>query len=279
MFGLWDGMTGVVAQVPHPRFEAVHGDLARSDPPERRQPAVLGSYGESEPDGVQTLTEVLWLATAGARTVVRAGEAAFEVDNEADVYPSPGDAISALGGDGGAVVYSTGGRLRSAGSDAASDLGVGEIVAADGSRLLARVAGRLAVVENGVAGRRFPSAPVGVLDEDLVITLADGRIVARAAESGRTVHSHPLDLDPAAAATLDVSRGLATYVRDGQVHMLRLSDGRRARLALPPGAAGHVEAEIERDGLFLSYGVYRREPGRIAFYPYDAVAAAVDRAS
>ena len=70
---------------------------------------------------------------------------------------------------------------------------------------------------------------------------------------------------------LDVQGDLATYVTGGAIHLLRLSTGRDAALAIP-GAAPWLDAHLEPSGLFVTWNqMYRRRRGRLAFVPLKTV--------
>jgi hypothetical protein len=61
----------------------------------------------------------------------------------------------------------------------------------------------------------------------------------------------------------DAARGLAAYVLDGQIHLLRLVDGRD--VVLHEGTA----ARFDSDGLAYAYRATGDWPGRIRFVPFD----------
>jgi hypothetical protein len=70
---------------------------------------------------------------------------------------------------------------------------------------------------------------------------------------------------------LDVQGDLATYVTGGAIHLLRLSTGRDAALAIP-GAAPWLEARLEPSGLLVTWNqMYRGRRGRLAFVPLKTV--------
>jgi hypothetical protein len=60
------------------------------------------------------------------------------------------------------------------------------------------------------------------------------------------------------------ARGLAAYVLDGSVHLLRLSDGADAAIESGPAVA----AELTNAGLFYAYQGVDPWPGRIRFIPF-----------
>lgn len=72
---------------------------------------------------------------------------------------------------------------------------------------------------------------------------------------------------------LDVQGDLAAYATGGAIHLLRLSTGRDAALAIP-GAAPWLDARLEPSGLFVTWNqMYHRRQGRLAFVPLRIVRA------
>jgi WD40-like Beta Propeller Repeat len=70
---------------------------------------------------------------------------------------------------------------------------------------------------------------------------------------------------------LDVQGDLAAYATGGAIHLLRLSSGRDAALAIP-GAAPWLDARLEPGGLFVTWNqMYHRRRGRLAFVPLRIV--------
>ena len=70
---------------------------------------------------------------------------------------------------------------------------------------------------------------------------------------------------------LDVQGNMAAYATGGAIHLVRLSDGRDLALAIPR-AAPHLDARLERSGLFVTWNqMYNRRPGRLAFVPMRTV--------
>jgi Tol biopolymer transport system component len=75
---------------------------------------------------------------------------------------------------------------------------------------------------------------------------------------------------------LDVQGDLAVYVTGGAIHLLRVSSGRDAALAIP-GAAPWLDARLEPSGLFVTWNqMYHRRRGRMAFVPMRTVVRAFD---
>ena len=73
---------------------------------------------------------------------------------------------------------------------------------------------------------------------------------------------------PAGGVLEDVQDGIAAYVTNTDIHLVRLSDGRDAVIT-PPGT-GPLHAQLVADGLYYSYtAADPNQPGRVAFVPFD----------
>jgi hypothetical protein len=86
-------------------------------------------------------------------------------------------------------------------------------------------------------------------------------------ETGRLVNTWAM----AKGVLEDAHRGIAVYVTDTAVHLIRLRDGRDVVLSTPTKAFGEgpLHAQIEAAGLFYSYVNYKSaRPGHVAFVPY-----------
>ena len=70
----------------------------------------------------------------------------------------------------------------------------------------------------------------------------------------------------------DVESGIALYTQAGNIHVLRLADGRDVVVS---HALGLVAAQLEPSGLFFAYNIPKggKKPGRVAFIPFTAVTA------
>jgi len=81
------------------------------------------------------------------------------------------------------------------------------------------------------------------------------------------VRLHEWPLSGGAPRLEDLDSGIAVYISDAYVHVLRLADGRDVAL---PSLGTSPQAQIEPAGLFYSYNV--SDPtyaGRVAFIPLD----------
>jgi hypothetical protein len=90
----------------------------------------------------------------------------------------------------------------------------------------------------------------------------------RDASTGALRHTWPISrppIAPASAELEDVHAGVAVYRLGTSIHLLRLTDGKKYTIAIPP-KQGPVHARLEDTGLIYSFIAPGREPrGRIEF--------------
>lgn len=161
----------------------------------------------------------------------------------------------------------------------------GELVplAVDADRIVVRRAdGAIALLDPGGAELvSVPFAPGEATGAELsgndLVVLVEGALRDYDATTGALVHAWPLPGVPSggpcglergmcgepALRLEDAARGLAAYVLDGQVHLLRLADGRDVVVA--PGTA----AQLEDAGLFYAFASDPPYPGRIRFVAFE----------
>jgi Tol biopolymer transport system component len=207
------------------------------------------------------------------------------------ILPAGQDPIGDLAGDGDLVAFTTWARQNGC---------VGSLCAATarrGSRVFAVVDGRpaeLVASSPGAlrvlsvdGGRILVDRGDGVLDlvtadgtvlrtfhldasivrgvrlqgRDLVVVTTSALEVTDA-ETGAFLRRWPLTAGTAARLD-DVQDGIAVLVSGPRLVLVRLVDGRQAIIDV--AAAGDLLAQLEPAGLFYSYRVDAREPGRVAF--------------
>lgn len=152
---------------------------------------------------------------------------------------------------------------------ASSQTGLTPLDVDNGRILVDEGSGELAVVSTSGATLATVSAPgfseARLQGADLVARIG-GTIVDYDAATGLLVHTWPA---PPSCVLEDVQGGIAVCVSGTAVHLLRLADGRDASI-VPPGAAP-FHAQLQPAGLFYSYTVSGRRPGRVAFVPSSAL--------
>ena len=145
--------------------------------------------------------------------------------------------------------------------------------------LLLREGGSLTVVDGGgTVVRTFGFAPgeaaAAEIDGDDVVVAVPGLLLHYSLATGVLRHSWPLPavstggfcgapiLQQCPVVRLrleDVRHGLAAYLLDGELHVLRLADGRNRRLQAA------TAARFGDSGLFVAYGARAPWPGRLRF--------------
>jgi Tol biopolymer transport system component len=145
-------------------------------------------------------------------------------------------------------------------------------MAVDGDRIVvSRGGGRFEVLK--ADGRRLRTMKLH--DDVRALAYAGDDLVALREDrldwltgAGRLRRSWPT---AARGARLEgVEAGIAVYVAQRRIHLLRLRDGRRVTLN-PPGR-GEVHADLDRTGLFYAYAVGEgRQNGRVAFLAFPKV--------
>jgi hypothetical protein len=161
----------------------------------------------------------------------------------------------------------------------------GELVplAVDSDRIVARRAdGTIALLAaDGTDLLALPFAPGEALGAELagddLVVLVEGELRDYDASTGVLLRAWPLPRVPSggpcglergmcgdpALRLEDAARGLAAYVLDGQLHLLRLADGRDVAIAAA------TAAQLEETGLFYAYAGDPPYPGRIRFVPFE----------
>jgi hypothetical protein len=139
-------------------------------------------------------------------------------------------------------------------------------LAADDSHIVVRrVDGALAVLD--ADGREVFSIPFATADTwsakiaaSDVVVLTAGQLRDYDVTSRALLHAWPV---PPESRLEDTARGLAAYVLDGQVHLLRLRDGADVVVASGTGA------QLEDSGLFYAHDGAAPYVGRIRFVARD----------
>jgi hypothetical protein len=149
----------------------------------------------------------------------------------------------------------------------------------DAGRIVA--SGDNATVVLDADGRQLLSIPVSTTAAQLagsdLILLVPGALRDYDATTGALLHSWPLpDVSFGGLCGLPMqqcgsprlrlegaARGVAAYLLDGKLHLLRLSDGADTTVADATAAA------LDDSGLFYAYRTTGIWPGRIRFVPFD----------
>jgi len=92
-------------------------------------------------------------------------------------------------------------------------------------------------------------------------------VVAYVATTGKPGLKRQL---PAGSKITGFEQGIVLYTKHGNIHVLRLADGRDRALTT---VSGFVGAKLDPFGLFYAYNVPKggSKPGRVAFVPFSAL--------
>ena len=135
--------------------------------------------------------------------------------------------------------------------------------------------GLLEVLNAG--GKLLRTLDVSVSDISAV-TLSGSRVVV---QRGRSVSVYDIrtgarerEWPMQRGVIADVHGGVAVYVTDVAVHLLRLADGRDVVLSTPTRGRGEgpLRAQLEASGLFYSFVDYTHsKPGHVVFVPFSRI--------